>query len=47
MNEEILVQILIFPHLKYFQEVESRSRMSEYECYMVGDPAPKNLESTE
>ena len=46
MNEEILVQILIYLHFRYFQEVESRSRMSEYECYMVGDPALKNLEST-
>ena len=46
MNEEILVQILIFLHLRYFQEVESRSCMSKYEYYMVGDPALKNLEST-
>jgi len=46
MNEEILVQILIFLHLRYFQEVESRSRMSEYEFYMVGDLALKILEST-
>ena len=46
MYDEILVQTLIFLHLRYFQEVESRSRMSEYECYMVGDPTLKNLEST-
>ena len=46
MIEEILVQIPIFLHLRYSHEVESRSRTSEYESYIVEDPVLKNLEST-
>jgi len=46
MIEEILVQILIFPHLRYSHEVESCSHTSEYESYIVEDPVLKNLEST-
>ena len=46
MIEEILVQILIFLHLRYFQGVESRNRKSEYGSYIVEDPVLKSLEST-
>ena len=43
MIEEILVQILIFPHLRYSHEVESHSHTSEYESYIVEDPVLKIL----
>ena len=46
MIEGILVQILIFLHSRYSQVVESRSRRSEYESYIVEDLVLKNLEST-
>jgi len=46
MIEEILVQILIFLHLRYFQGVESRNHKSEYGSYIVEDPVLKSLEST-
>ena len=46
MNEGILVQILIFPHLKYFQEVENHNHRLEYERFVVEDLVLKILEST-
>ena len=37
MNIEVLLRILLFPHLTYSQEVENHNHRLEYERFVVGD----------
>ena len=46
VNIEVLLRILLFPHLTYSQEVENHNHRLEYERFVVEDLVLKILEST-